>query len=341
MVSSARAAASGQYVLGVDGGQSSTACLVGRMDGAVLGLGLGGPIRHIGERGGAARNRQSLDRAVRKALAQARVPPGSAAVRSAYLSITGNGEGAADVVRDLVPAAEVAVGHDSVGALASGRYGEPGVVLIAGTGTCAAALGPAGQWVLMGGWGSTLGDEGGGYWIGLSALRAAIRASEGRGPETVLRTSLMEELALAELRPLFDLVYSQQLDRTAIAGLAPVVMRAARQGDGVAAAIVDQAADELYRLAWVTAEAATFLSPQDRVIVCTGGVLRFGDAVWDRLAGKAQDRPSGCELVRADLPQVAGAYLLALRASGVSTGEQVVDRVRASLSETAGGGARI
>src|SRR5262249_61200260 len=85
-----------------------------------------------------------------------------------------------------IPAARVAVTGDAVLAHAGALGGEPGVVLIAGTGVVALAIDADGALRTVDGWGPWLGDEGGGAWMGASGLRAALRALDGRGPSTAL-----------------------------------------------------------------------------------------------------------------------------------------------------------
>ncbi len=80
----------------------------------------------------------------------------------------------------------VAVTSDAVIAHAGALNGEPGVVLIVGTGVVALAIGADGALRTADGWGPWLGDEGGGAWIGAAGLRAALRAHDGRGPSTTL-----------------------------------------------------------------------------------------------------------------------------------------------------------
>jgi N-acetylmuramic acid 6-phosphate etherase len=74
----------------------------------------------------------------------------------------------------------VAVTSDAVIAHAGALDGKPGVVLIAGTGVVALAIGADGALRTADGWGPWLGDEGGGAWIGTAGLRAALRALDGR-----------------------------------------------------------------------------------------------------------------------------------------------------------------
>ena len=72
------------------------------------------------------------------------------------------------------------VSNDAVTAHLGALGGEPGAVIVAGTGAIALAATPAG-WARADGWGSMLGDDGGGYWIGRRALAMALREHDGRG----------------------------------------------------------------------------------------------------------------------------------------------------------------
>ena len=87
---------------------------------------------------------------------------------------------------------------DGVIAHAGALGGEPGVVLIAGTGVVALAIGADGGLRTADGWGPWLGDEGGGAWIGAAGLRAALRAHDGRGPSTTLLDAARARFGRAE-----------------------------------------------------------------------------------------------------------------------------------------------
>jgi N-acetylmuramic acid 6-phosphate etherase len=131
----------------------------------------------------------------------------------------------------------VAVTSDAVIAHAGAFDGKPGVVLIAGTGVVALAIGADGSLRTADGWGPWLGDEGGGAWIGASGLRAALRAHDGRGPSTTLL-----DAARARFGP--PATWPAQLNNAAeVASFAPDVLAA--QDDTVARAIVDAAAEAL------------------------------------------------------------------------------------------------
>jgi glucosamine kinase len=121
--------------------------------------------------------------------------------------------------------ARVVVGDDTDAALAGAFAGGPGIVVIAGTGSGAAGRDAAGRTVRVGGHGFLLGDEGGGYWIGREAVRAALRAADGTGPATALTAVVQRafgSLAAAETE-----VHRHPAERGLLSRLVPDVAAAA------------------------------------------------------------------------------------------------------------------
>lgn len=162
-------------------------------------------------------------------------------------------------------AKRVAVTSDAVIAHAGALNGKPGVVLIAGTGVVAVAIGADGALRTVDGWGPWLGDEGGGAWIGAAGLRAALRALDGRGPSTALA-----DVARARFGP--PRTWPAQLTgAAALATFAPDVLAA--QGDAEASAIVSAAAKAL---------AATARAAGDGPLAMVGGLAGV-EALRERL----------------------------------------------------------
>jgi len=158
--------------------------------------------------------------------------------------------------------ARVAVGDDTDAALAGAFRGGPGVVVIAGTGSGAAGRDATGRGVRVGGHGFLLGDEGGGYWIGREAVRAALRAADGTGPPTALQDVV--RAAFGQLLAAERQVHERPTDRQLLARLVPAVAAAAGQppapaldrgpvatagGDAEARRILAEAAGHLVDLA--------------------------------------------------------------------------------------------
>jgi N-acetylglucosamine kinase-like BadF-type ATPase len=73
---------------------------------------------------------------------------------------------------------EIILLADTEIALDAAFPGAPGIVLIAGTGSNIIGRASGGSLHHAGGWGPILGDQGSGYWIGLEAIRAALRARD-------------------------------------------------------------------------------------------------------------------------------------------------------------------
>jgi N-acetylglucosamine kinase-like BadF-type ATPase len=138
-------------------------------------------------------------------------------------------------------ARENLVTHDAAIALVAGTGERFGVVLIVGTGAAAYGIDRKGREARAGGWGPLLADEGSGYWMGLRALRAVMRAYDGRSGATLLTRPILERLGVAGEEALVHRVY-RELAREEIAALAPLVQQAADLGDGEAQSIIDDAA---------------------------------------------------------------------------------------------------
>jgi N-acetylglucosamine kinase len=87
-----------------------------------------------------------------------------------------------EVLQSLLPGATIILESDafiaSIGAIGI----DPGVLLIAGTGSIVIGRDKDRSMFRVGGWGPYFGDEGSGFWIGREAVRAALRAKDSQGP---------------------------------------------------------------------------------------------------------------------------------------------------------------
>src|SRR6202012_6255611 len=78
----------------------------------------------------------------------------------------------------------IIIGDEQI-ALDAAFRGGPGVLVIAGTGSNIVGRCADGTTHTAGGWGPMLGDEGSGHWIGVEAIKSALRAQD-RGVETCM-----------------------------------------------------------------------------------------------------------------------------------------------------------
>lgn len=227
------------FVAGIDGGGTKTECAIVDQDGNCVGVGIGGPSRISYT--GFDRAAQSLTEAIEAA--KSGVPASDVMVVACTHMLAGNPE-IAGLVTGLLGGEikDYTEGEAALGCV--GVFERFGVSHIAGTGTSTWGYGQDGVEARVGGWGMLLGDEGGGYDIGVSGLRAAVRGLDGRGQSTVLLELALKHFNVSADRASLVEFATTRGDRHVIASFAPCVTSAAIDGDAAAREIVDYAAGE-------------------------------------------------------------------------------------------------
>src|SRR5207248_4386599 len=118
--------------LGVDGGQSSTTALIGDEAGRVIGIGRAGPVNHVAAPEGRTKFLNALGGSLSEALICAGIT--QPIFESACLGFSGGPADKEELTRELVKASHYSITHDALIALEGATGGEPGIVVIAGTG---------------------------------------------------------------------------------------------------------------------------------------------------------------------------------------------------------------
>lgn len=209
-----------------------------------------------------------------------------------------------DTAQAALPHVPVVPSSDHEIALVGALGKREGILLLAGTGSVVFGVNAAGASVQVGGWGYLLGDEGGGYWIGLQALRAITRAVDS-GQTCSLTQPILNALRIPDGQALIPALYRGDEPPTRIiAQLAPQVLRAAEAGDSFAQQIVADAAEALVALVQTARE--RLVSPRAE-IAFAGGLLTSENALSRRVVAQL-DLPA---LPSALYTPVVGAALLA------------------------------
>ena len=130
---------------------------------------------------------------------------------------------------------------DYVGNWFAETRGEAGIVVISGGGSVVYGRNDSGISLRIGGWGHLLGDEGSGYWIGLEAVKAALRSEAGMIEKTTLAEEIMRTFEVKSEIQLLHEVYSGLISEEGIASIAPQVAFCAQDGDRIASRILDRA----------------------------------------------------------------------------------------------------
>ena len=268
-------------VAGLDGGATKTVCVIGDDEGRVLGLGFAGPLNyHVV---GLTVARRNIMVSFQRALSRAGLKGGDVDVGCfglGGLATKYDYEVLFKAVASLNLVKEPIIVGDEVVAYYATTYGEPGVAVVAGTGSIAYGRNREGLEVRVGGWGWLIGDEGSAFDIARKAMNAASRAYESRGPSTTLTYLLSRRFRVSDFRDLISRIYGRgRAVSVTLASLAPLVDGAARRGDGVAREILNEAGRELASLAIVTVRKLGLAG--GRVIIGgVGGVFR-SRFVWN------------------------------------------------------------
>lgn len=298
--------------LGVDGGQSGTVALIADAGGRVIGRGSGGPCNHVEGAQGRTKFLLAVGNAVDEACNHAHLNRHEVSFSAACLGLSGGAEDKRAYAQELIRSAKFKFTHDAEIALSGATAGEPGIIVIAGTGSIAFGRNKDGTTARAGGWGYIFGDEGGAFDLTRRALRAALQYEERWGPETSLRRLLLEATNTATANELMHRFYTAAYPRTIVASFAPLVSQAAEEGDAIARDIVKQAAT---KLSWFVEGAYHSLFSGDCVPVCyIGGVFRSRTVLAEFQSHIHAAIP--CRTQPPRFNPAAGAVLEALRLDG-------------------------
>lgn len=146
---------------------------------------------------------------------------------------------------------------DALAAFSFGEKFSADIVLLAGTGTIALAKDNNENYVVAGGWGANIGDDGSGYSIGLAAVRKAYAAldttnelTEMEKEITGLNKPFSKSGSVADFRDARDSVRAKfaPLDRRAIASVCHVVEKYCDKGESDALEIMKNAGVDMAKL---------------------------------------------------------------------------------------------
>lgn len=198
-------------------------------------------------------------------------------------------------------------------ALEAAFHEGPGVLVIAGSGSHIVGRCANGMRMNAGGWGPMLGDEGSGHWIGVEAIRSALRARDRGVPGTLLKeiNNAWEIDTVAAL-----IAKANQRPHPDFASLAHVVSECAARGDVLATSVLERAGEELAAQVGVVMAkmlAASCAATDVRRVAFTGGVLRHSPVVLASLGAALQRLPGGPTLDASPVDPIEGALARARR----------------------------
>src|SRR6266566_530299 len=227
-------------------------------------------------------------------------------------------------------AAEDVVRNDSFAVLRAGTERSWGVGVVCGFGTNCSGVAPNGRVTRFPAIGPVSGDFGGGIELGTLSLWHAIRAEDGRGEPTILRSLVPTHFGMRRPSQVMEALYLGTLGEHRLTELTPVLFRAARRNDRIAREVVWRQADEIVAMATVAIRRLR-MQRLDVDVVLGGGVFQSGwQPFLERIeAGVRAFAPDATVLVL-DAPPVVGAALIGLDSIGARGA--AYRRVRESLT---------
>lgn len=304
--------------LGIFGGQNHLETVVADGEGNILGRGFSSSNDAIESHDKNTRLQSAVIDCVNDAMKAFEISADTVQIESAHCAVAGNEAYNAEAIKAVLKAENFTLGNDAPAALHGATGGKEGVVVIADKGSVAYGENGSGQNAKIGGWGHLFGDEGSGYWMGVQAVRRALKAEEGLAGPTVLAENLSSFFNCGNLNELVLKVYSGAITQEALASFTEQIHHAAAHGDKVAMQIIEGGARQLALLAIVTANKLEF---NERIpVAVTGSVFRGKLTKVFFKASLGQSLPIAKMIVPRFTPAI-GALMFAYRQSGIEITE--------------------
>jgi N-acetylglucosamine kinase-like BadF-type ATPase len=301
------------YWLGVDGGGTNCRAALADAAGKVLGTGQAAAANLI--RVGLDAAVAHIQQAVTEACHQADLNVAQITGACFGLAGVGNPQHHATMLaalRATFPLKHLLLETDARIALAGATDLQPGVVVIAGTGSIACGINARGEFARAGGWGPAMGDEGSGYYIGRRALAAVVMAYDERGAATSLSGPVCQHFNVETPPELPPVIYNEPIKvMHEIAQLSKLVVAHAQMGDAVALDILNDAAHELARAVNAVIKK---LGMQEEVfrVAYVGGVFGAGELILGPLRQAVRGYAPKAEIALPLMLPVQGAVKLAM-----------------------------
>lgn len=311
-----------KYVVGIDGGGTKTEAILADASGNILGVGYSGPSNYLTV--GKERFKENIVSAIHDAKRSAKVK---------FDKANAIGLGVAGTCRLLYKneienalkglAKKIIVQTDVYIAFVGALPEQYGVIVISGTGSIACGSN-GNRIVYSSGWGHILGDEGSGYDIARSGLRAALSYYDGRASKTILLEKFKERLGIKKVEEIVIKVRNMTVEE--ISMLADVVKEAYQQKDKTATSILESAGISLAQSACAV---ISKLNMQNEKIPVTfiGGVLNNIPFVKQVCMEHILARARNAYEVPPRYPPAIGALLLAFKEENINLTDKIFSNI--------------
>ena len=211
----------------------------------------------------------------------------------------------------------LSLSNDVWAGLRAGSIDGTGIAVNCGSGAGGVGTNAAGVRLMIPDLGYIFGDSGGGEQIAVDAVRAVVRAWDGRGSPTALTEPVLALTAQPSTEALYLAIYRGIVDRPMIRKCTRLVFQIAAKGDAVAIQILRRIGDEFGVTASAMARRLGMENDQFDFVL-TGGALRtLSSPLVDAAVQRLRSVAAGCRPTLPKLMPVGGAALLALEQAGI------------------------
>lgn len=218
-------------------------------------------------------------------------------------------------IREAFSPTQIYIDNDSAIGWAGSLAMEPGISVVAGTGSIAYGRDSSGRTERCGGWHEFFSDEGSGYWLGKQLLQLFSQQSDGRLPKTALYDLVRSELELNDDFDIISLVNQRYTrSRKDTAALQKMLLEAARRDDPHAISCYDRASEELSKLIVTVLNKLDFPEGEKVTVSFQGGLFSIPDLIRNPVAQKVSTAavPREINFCQPKLDPCRGAVLLAI-----------------------------
>lgn len=212
-------------------------------------------------------------------------------------------------IRNAGLTCELMIVGDQEGALYGALGDSVGLVLVSGTGSICFGKNEAGATARAGGWGHIIDDEGSGYAIGRDILSAAVGSYDNRIPKSILYDLVMMKIGGNTVEDIIKYTYQTVINKKDIAGFAPLLIEALKQGDKQAIRIGDRASTSLTELVPPVAQK---LRLEQGILAVTGGILTHYSYIREQVTNRLKQKLPKLQIIEPRYDNVTGVTLMAL-----------------------------
>ncbi len=316
--------------MGIDGGGTKTVAVIADRNGKVIAQ------TRVGSTNPNSCSKQELEKTFRELFhtLEVQVPTSFQKITNLFAGIAGTGNEAnkiflKDMIKQFVPAHTlIHVEPDTINALYSGTYGNPGIVQISGTGSITYGINKNQKHDRVGGWGYLLGDEGSGYDIGRQGIMAVLKAYDGRGPNTIMSQRMFTYFNKDNGHDFIQKIYSSPSPKNEIAALSKIVIQSFKQQDPEADRIIGSVIQEITHS--IKTLYKKLFSEHDKVKVVLCGGIFSEKAIAELVKISLNDDPNKT-VVLPDIPPVGGSLIGAYVMGGEHPTSDIIKNINDTI----------